>query len=111
MQFFGTFLGATCGGFLYQHFGARGVFMLDTVLLVAWLAAASGMKVPRPVRARSYAIPALDNVRLQELRALLEAQPGVREVHLGTGERTAVLKVDSVGFDEQHVIRLIAGET
>ena len=35
--------------------------------------------------------------------------PGVREVNL-SGEGVAYLKVDSKGFDEQNVIKLLAGE-
>jgi hypothetical protein len=38
----------------------------------------------------------------------LQAQPGVHEVQLAAGERTAYLKVDASGFDEQVVLRLIA---
>ena len=111
VQFFGTFLGAAGGGFLYQHFGARGVFVFDALLLTAWLISAFGMNAPRIVRTKAYAIPALDNAHTLTLLAQLEAQPGVREVQLAAGGRTAYLKVDAVGFNEQHVLRLIAGET
>jgi hypothetical protein len=40
----------------------------------------------------------------------LSGLPGVREVNL-SGEGVAYLKVDSKGFDEQNVIKLLAGET
>jgi predicted MFS family arabinose efflux permease len=43
LQFFGTFVGATCGAFLYQHFGVEGVFVFDALLLAAWLVLALGM--------------------------------------------------------------------
>lgn len=46
IQFFGTFLGAAAGGFLYQHWGAAGVITLDVVLLAIWLILALGMRVP-----------------------------------------------------------------
>ena len=46
IQFFGTFLGAAAGGFLYQHWGAAGVITLDLVLLAIWLILALGMRVP-----------------------------------------------------------------
>ena len=39
----------------------------------------------------------------------IEILPGVREVNL-SGEGVASLKVDSKGFDEQNVIKLLAGE-
>jgi hypothetical protein len=36
--------------------------------------------------------------------------PGVSEVNL-SGEGVAYLKVDSKGFDEQNVVKLLAGES
>ena len=107
VQFLGTFIGAVSGGFLYQHFGARGVFVFDAVFLVAWLVLAAGMQAPRSVLTRAYALPALDNTQAGSLLARLRAQPGVREVRLAAGERTAYLKVDATGYDEQVVLRLI----
>jgi predicted MFS family arabinose efflux permease len=46
IQFFGTFVGAAAGGFLYQHWGAVGIIVLDAVLLVIWLILAIGLRVP-----------------------------------------------------------------
>ena len=111
VQFLGTFLGAVSGGFLYQYFGARGVFVFDAVLLAAWLVLAAGMRAPMRVLTRSYSIPLLDGAQARSLSERLEAQPGVREVQLAAGERTAYLKVDASGFDEQLVLRLIADVT
>ena len=110
VQFLGTFVGAACGGFLYQHFGARGVFVFDAVLLAAWLLVAFRMQAPVRALTRTYAIPALDHQQAGSLLARLQAQPGVREVQLAAGGRTAYLKVDAAAFDEQHVIRLIEGK-
>ena len=112
VQFLGTFLGAVSGGFLYQHFGARGVFVFDAVLLAAWLVLAAGMRAPpRRMLTRAYSIPLLDSVQARSLSERLGAQPGVREVQLAAGERTAYLKVDAAGFDEQLVLRLIEDVT
>jgi MFS family permease len=110
VQFLGTFIGAASGGFLYQHFGARGVFVFDALLLAAWLLLALGMQAPGRILTRVYTIPVLDSAQARALTERLEAQPGVREVQLAAGERTAYLKVDATGFDEQHVLRLIADE-
>jgi predicted MFS family arabinose efflux permease len=110
VQFLGTFIGAASGGFLYQHFGARGVFVFDALLLAVWLLLAFGMHAPGRVLRRAYTIPVLDSERTRALVQRIEAQPGVREVRLAAGERTAYLKVDATGFDEQHVLRLIAEE-
>jgi MFS family permease len=46
LQFFGAFFGAALGGFLYGHWGSAGIVIFDAVLLVIWLAAAAGMRVP-----------------------------------------------------------------
>ena len=111
VQFLGAFIGAASGGFLYQHFGARGVFVFDAVLLVVWLVLAAGMRAPGLILTRVYTIPALDHQQAGSLLARLKAQPGVREVQLAAGERTAYLKVDAAGFDEQVVLRLIQDVT
>jgi len=108
VQFLGAFAGAVSGGFLYQHFGARGVFVLDAVLLAAWLVLAAGMRAPARMLTRAYAVPPLDSAQARALSERLEAQPGVREVQLAAGARTAYLKVDAAGFDEQLVLRLIS---
>ncbi len=52
IQFFGTFVGAVAGGFLYQRWGLVGVVVLDAVLLSIWLILAFGMRVP-PVATRT----------------------------------------------------------
>jgi len=107
VQFLGTFIGAACGGFLYQHFGARGVFVFDFALLLAWLVLAAGMQAPVQVLTRVYPLPVLDNAQAGSLEAQLRAQPGVQDVQLAPGERTAYLKVYAAGYDERVVLRLI----
>ena len=47
VQFFGTFAGAASGGYLFQHFGARGILAFDAALLLVWLILAFGMTAPR----------------------------------------------------------------
>ncbi len=46
LQFFGTFFGAATGGFLYGRWGTAGVVIFDALLLVIWLMAAFGTRVP-----------------------------------------------------------------
>jgi predicted MFS family arabinose efflux permease len=107
VQFLGTFIGAACGGFLYQHWGAGAVFGFDFVLLFVWLALAAGMKAPPSIVTRAYALPELDNRQGESLAAQLRAQPGVRDVKMAPAERTAYLKVDAKRYDERVVLRLI----
>ncbi len=46
LQFFGTFFGAAAGGYLYGRWGTAGVVIFDAVLIVIWLAAALGTRMP-----------------------------------------------------------------
>jgi len=113
IQFFGTFVGAAAGGALYGRWGLHGIVIFGSSMLVIWLVLALGMRVPdRPAAAtRSFALPVLDRSQADQLLAALSAMPGVREARVVAEERRAYLKVDSAGFDEQNVVRLIAGES
>ena len=46
IQFFGTFLGAAAGGYLYGRWGTTGIVIFDAALLVIWLMVALGTRVP-----------------------------------------------------------------
>ena len=110
VQFLGTFIGAATGGWLSQQFGAPAVFAFCAALTVGWLLLALGMRVPASLATRSYQLPQLDSQAASRLARRLGGLPGVREVML-SGEGVAYLKVDTRGFDEQNVIKLLAGET
>jgi MFS family permease len=109
VQFIGTFTGAAAGGWLSQHYGAQAVFGFCAVLVVVWLLLALGMRVPESLDTRRYQLPKLDSQAVTGLTRRLAGLPGVREVML-SGEGVAYLKVDSQGFDEQNVIKLLGGE-
>jgi predicted MFS family arabinose efflux permease len=53
LQFFGTFFGAAVGGFLYGRWSTPGVVIFSVVLLVIWLAAAAGTRMPETSRQRT----------------------------------------------------------
>jgi MFS family permease len=109
IQFIGTFAGAAAGGWLSQHHGPAAVFGLCAVLAAVWLVLASGMRVPATLHTRRYQLPRLDEAAIAGLVRQLAGLPGVREVML-SGEGVAYLRVDSAGFDEQNVIKLLARE-
>lgn len=46
LQFFGTFFGAATGGFVYGRWGTAGIVIFDALLLVIWLVAAAGTRMP-----------------------------------------------------------------
>lgn len=109
IQFVGTFCGAAAGGWLSQHFGAAAVFGFCGALASIWLLLAIGMRVPAALDTRRYQLPKMDSQAVSGLTRKLAGVPGVREVML-SGEGVAYLRVDSKGFDEQNVIKLLAGE-
>jgi MFS family permease len=111
VQFLGTFTGAAGGGFLYHHYGAPGSIAFGAVLLAIWLLLALGMQAPRMLRTFRFDIPPLDAAAADALQARLATQPGVREATVAAGMRVVQLRVDVAGFDEQHVIRLLAERT
>ncbi len=109
VQFIGTFVGAASGGWLSQHYGTPAVFGFCGMLAIVWLLLAFGMRIPRSLETRRYQLPRSDSQTTSGLVRSLSGLPGVREVNL-SGEGVAYLKVDSKGFDEQNVIKLLAGE-
>lgn len=46
LQFLGAFFGAVAGGFLYSRWATAGIVIFDAILLVIWLVAATGTRVP-----------------------------------------------------------------
>jgi len=109
VQFVGTFVGAASGGWLSQHYGALAVFGFCGTLAIVWLLLSFGMRVPRRLETRRYQLPS-DAQTVPGLMRSLAGLPGVREVSL-SGNGMAYLKVDSKGFDEQNVVKLLAGES
>ncbi len=51
VQFFGTFVGAAAGGFLYGRWGTGGVVIPGVLLLAIWLILAFGMQIPASAHA------------------------------------------------------------
>jgi MFS family permease len=109
IQFIGTFCGAAGGGWLSQHYGAASVYGMCAVLAAIWIVLAAGMRIPAVLHTRRYQLPRMDAQAIAGLTRQLSSLPGVREVML-SAEGVAYLRVDMAGFDEQNVIKLLAGE-
>lgn len=59
VQYFGTFVGAAAGGYLYSQWGVPGIVVPGTILLVIWLILAFGMQaLPPRVKSKGVAPPA-----------------------------------------------------
>ncbi|BCT68777.1 MFS transporter [Nitrosospira sp. NRS527] len=110
VQFLGAFVGATVGGYLYQHYGASALYAFCGALLTLWLVFAVTMKAPAAVRTRMYHVQEMDTGRASGLSRQLAALPGVHEALVLASEGVAYLKVDMRGFDEEGVVQLLGGE-
>jgi len=110
VQFLGTFIGASAGGYLYQHYGSTALFAFCGALLMFWLVFAVTMKAPAAVRTRMYHVQVMDTGAAHGLSRQLAALPGVHEALVLASEGVAYLKVDMRGFDEQGVAQLLGGE-
>jgi MFS family permease len=110
VQFLGTFVGATVGGYLYEHFGSSALFAFCGGLLALWLMLAATMKAPAAVRTRMYHVQEMDTGAASGLSRQLAALPGVHEALVLASEGVAYLKVDMRGFDEQGVVQLLGGK-
>ena len=107
VQFLGAFFGAAMGGLLMQHFGGNAVLEFAIAWLLLWLIVASSMRAPAPVSTRLYPLSTMDDAAACTLQHRLAQVRGVREVLLVPAEQLASLKVDSTGFDEAGVERLL----
>lgn len=107
MQFFGAFLGATVGGYLFEHYGGYALYAFCGLLVVIWLALALTMQAPAAVRSKMYQVPEMDIVTANGLSRELAALSGVSEALVLANERVAYLKVDMQGYDEEGVVKLL----
>ena len=110
VQFLGAFVGASAGGYLYQHYGSAALFGFCGGLVALWLVLAATMKAPAAVRTRMYHVPEMDTDRASGLSRQLATLVGVHEAKVLASEGVAYLKVDMKGFDEQGVAQLLGGE-
>ncbi len=109
-QFFGAFVGASVGGYLYQHYGILALYSFCGLLISLWLLLAATMKAPAAVRSKMYHVTEMDTQQAKGLSQKLIALPGVNEALVLANERVAYLKVDMNGFDESGVNKLLEGE-
>lgn len=109
VQFLGAFVGASAGGFLMQYYGGSAVLIFALVLLLLWLLVASGMRSPAAVRTRLFPLPLMNEAAARQLQAGLMQLQGVREAMVVATEQMVSLKVETSGFDEASVEKLLKG--
>jgi MFS family permease len=111
LQFLGIFVGGIVGGFANQHGGSAGVFVLTTVLALAWLVAAATMAQPSYLTTRLLPIAGDRKGDPETLAARLRQVPGVAEAVIIADENLAYLKVDSRSFDAARAQALAGAES
>ena len=110
IQFLGAFIGATIGGYLYEHQGGPALFAFCSILLALWLVLAITMKAPAAVRTKMYHVKEMETDEANGLSRELASLNGVHEALVLANEGVAYLKVDMKGFDEARVVQILEGE-
>jgi len=100
-QFLGAFAGGALGGLLLGQFGASGVFVLTSVLLVVWLLLIFSMREPRFLATHQLRVNVQTASQAEKLAKKLSQVPGVAEAIVIAEEGIAYLKVDARAFDKK----------
>jgi len=109
LQFLGIFVGGVVGGYVHQHGGDSGVFVLTAGLALCWLLAAATMARPSYLTTRLMPIAEDRAGQAESLAARLRQVPGVAEAVVIADEKLAYLKVDSRLFDAAMAQSLASG--
>lgn len=100
-QVLGIFAGGTLGGYIKQHYGLSGIFIVNAVVAGVWLLLALGLPA---IKFYSSRIIRLDPSYLAKNKQVLEQAlgqvQGVREIYIDSSTGRAYLKVDEQ-LDEQ----------
>lgn len=105
-QFLGIFTGGSIGGWLFEHFGSRGVFAFPALLCFIWLYFAVTMR--HPPYLSTLIFKAIDKDP-DELHLRLHTLPGVVEVAYMPNEGLVYLKVDKKIVNEDELRNRIEG--
>lgn len=92
-QFLGLFAGGTASGFIFQTYGAQGIFLTNALIALAWIIVASFMKPY--VYQTTLLIPYENTKQLTTADiAKLESLAGVSQVFVATDEDNLYLQID-----------------
>lgn len=108
VQFFGAFFGSAVGGLMVQFFNGDAALIFAVVMLLLWLAVATGMRAPRALATKMFHLREMDAEAASALQSSLAQLRGVSEVLVVANEQIALLKVETSGFDEDAVQNLVA---
>ncbi len=99
-QFFGAFVGGAAGGLLHGYYGLGAVFLLCSLVALAWLLFAATMQRPLYLGTRLLRIGPQDPTSGHKLAQQITAVRGVVEVVVIPEDEIAYLKIDQHELDE-----------
>lgn len=106
-QSLGVFIGGALGGWLSHTQGFAAVFVFCSILMGLWLIFAASMQTPMAIKSRMFHLDGLTPQSARILAERLGALDGVREAVVLADEGVALLKVETVGWDETAALKLI----
>ena len=109
-QFFGAFLGGTCGGWLYGKFGVGAVFLACVGIAVFWVSIALRMRPPRYLSSLMLNVGEMDEKQAAWMSEQIAAISGVAEAIVLARDGVAYLKVDKNVLDYSRLRQLVPGE-
>ncbi|PVY70305.1 putative MFS family arabinose efflux permease [Tamilnaduibacter salinus] len=98
-QFLGAFVGGAVGGVLVERIGDAAPFQMMLVVLTLWLLAALTMRAPSHTKSFVVQLRSSGDDSEGGIDQALRQLPGVDDVTILSGSRTAYLKVDQQAFD------------
>ncbi len=110
VQFLGAPFGSAMGGFLMEYYGGNAVLVFAVVMLLLWLAVASTMSAPRSLATKMYHLKEMGEDAARTMQQALAQLRGVSEVLVVANEQIALVKVETSGFDEEAVEKLVRGD-
>jgi MFS family permease len=105
-QFIGVALGGSLGGWVFDHAGSSGVFLVCAAISILWLIVSATMQEPPYLS--SLRIPLSNQALAVDLQTLLKQQQGVSDVIVVPEELSAYIKIDTKKTNRQALEALIS---
>jgi len=98
-QFLGAFVGGVLGGWVHQHGGPDGVYLLGAATALVWGTVLASMPIPEDLGRHVLSLDALPDADAAGLQRRLLGVTGVKEAVIALDEGVAYLKVDRRQLD------------
>ena len=98
-QFFGAFAGGIAGGYIASVYGENSIFLVMSIITIAWFILSFAMKPLKKSKSFSFAMSITCEEEAEKMANQLISMPGVIEATLVHTESVAYLKVDDKVVD------------